>query len=57
MDFWDMRMDPDCGLCVNSEGKPAAQALGLQWDVGDWNAHLSFTQLKNESKCWNLDNL
>lgn len=28
------------GLCVNREGRPATQGLGLRWDVGDWNAYL-----------------
>lgn len=30
-----MWLDPDYDLCVNSEGKPVAQALGLEWDVAD----------------------
>lgn len=33
-----MCSDPDCGLHVNREGRPAAQALGLKWYVGDRNA-------------------
>lgn len=56
MNFWERCLDPDCDLCKSSEGKPAAQTLGLKRDAGDWNTHLSSTQLKNESKFWNLDN-
>lgn len=36
-----MCSDPDCGLRVNREGRPAVQALGLKWYVGDRNAHVS----------------